>query len=222
MGGYYNLNYVVMGSIQGGANNYVTGYGGSVMGGQSNSVQGSTFGSIGGGYLHTIWGDYGNVGGGGANKALSNYATSVGGFRNKANSRFGSVVGGAKNTVNGRYSLALGFNGRVKGDNSVGFSLLGGRCEVDESNTLKVCANQLLINGDDLISSLSRRQLTDDITNNVENLKTIHLEYTETVAEQRKMLLANSMKLQGYLVSLSATEELLKELSAVEQSFGTI
>merc|ERR1712146_58729 len=48
------------------------------------------------------------------------------------------------------YTMAMGYNGRTLADRAVVASLMGDRCEIAQDNTLAICADKVLVNGQDL------------------------------------------------------------------------
>jgi hypothetical protein len=108
------------GTIAGGYDNVIAGYGGAILGGSAN-IAGGDFAVIGGGQFHTNSGDHSFIGGGLNNAIGPNfYSSVVGGFNNIINSNAGAatVVGGGYNVIqtNGNYSfIGAGYGNIMSG-----------------------------------------------------------------------------------------------------------
>jgi len=136
-----------------------------------------------------------------------------GGYLNKVKGRFGTVVGGTHNEANGRHSLAMGYYSTAVGDNSAVFGFNGDDCTISEDNSIRVCADHFIVNGDDLVAELaSSRQLFDG---------------SEERSAQRIQDLQQIVKMQSVeLENLSGVHEeqleLLQELQSLENEFAQL
>lgn len=168
-----------------------------IRGGKANwCYEHSPYSAISGGQSNVATGDYCSVGGGIKNKCYSNYAAIGGGFKNIANARFATVVGGSKNSAQGRYSLVGGYLGIASADNSAVFGLTDdvAGCENTNENSVLVCADHFMINGDDYIDSFSSaRRLKED-----------------SIDCKRPDDASDELRLEAYEAVVAALTELLK------------
>lgn len=103
----------------------------------------------------------------------------------------------------------MGYYAVAKGDNSAAFGFNGDDCVVSESNAIKFCVDQLVVNGQDIVSDLqeARRLNEADIVTSarIEDLRTLvavqqeELENLSGVYDEQKALMAEIEALEATL-----------------------
>lgn len=187
------------GVVGSGTDNEALGNQGVVLSGFSSEALGQHHSTLGSGVGNYARGSWSTVVSGGRNQAGANFASVLGGYQNKANSRFATVIGGSRNTVHGYRSAAIGHRNLVTGMHSFAFSLETGNhtCVVTTDRTVSFCAGSVNVNGDDIESLFSRRELAATETEQLTKMVGDHRSAVEELRAQIKAREATIEQLLG-------------------------